>query len=130
MGMQASSRFGMALLMSFVLTLIPVGAVLSGPVEWKEVAASEAGQQWWDLGSLQRERNGQLSVLTRFLPSQEEGEPRANGSLYVMKIDCEQKLFKDTQVNGLPQFRSQWQPSGGDALIDAVIEEVCVSDIL
>ena len=115
----------LALFFSLILMLVPQNPVLAGPVEWQEVPASEAGQQWWDIGSLRRDRNGQMSVLTRFSPTAEDGEAPASGSLYVMKIDCEQNLFKDTQVNGLPRFRAQWQPSGADPLIDAVIDEVC-----
>lgn len=115
----------LAWIFSLILIVLPHQSALAGPVEWQEVPASEAGQQWWDVGSLRRERNGELSVLTRFSPKAEEGEPPSTGSLYVMKIDCEQKLFKDTQVNGLPKFRAQWQPSGADSLIDAVIDEVC-----
>jgi hypothetical protein len=45
----------------------------------------------------------------------------------VMEIDCAQALFRDVSVNGLPQLRAEWQPSGADPLIDAVIEEACAA---
>ena len=31
-----------------------------------------------------------------------EGEAPGNGELFVMQIDCAQKLYRDQQVNGIP----------------------------
>ena len=46
-------------------------------------------------------------------------------SLYVMRINCDEKKFKDTSINGIPQFNSKWQTSNNDELIDVVIENSC-----
>ena len=121
--------------MLLLLTLfIPYGFLeveiaSAGPVEWKEVPATEAGQQWWDIGSLHYDKDGNLSVLSRFTQALREGEKQQNGSLYLMHVDCDQKLFRDTSVNGLHRFRSEWKPSDGDELIDAVIDEVCTAEV-
>ena len=53
----------------------------------------------------------------------------AGGELYVMQLDCGQGLYRDKQVNGLPRFRAQWQPSGDDGLITSVIEAVCTEPL-
>ncbi len=101
-------------------------AVLAAPVDWHEVPASAEGRQWWDAGSLRLSRSGNLSVLSRFQSaSGEEDERPRLGDLYVMEIDCGQNLYRDTSVNGVPRFRSEWQPAEGDALLMAVIEESC-----
>jgi hypothetical protein len=100
-------------------------AVWAGPVDWHEVANSAEGRQWWDGGSLRRSREGNVSVLTRFLPAATEEKPSPMSDLYVMEIDCGQALFRDTSINGLPQFGSQWQPTSGDNLITTVVDEVC-----
>ena len=42
-----------------------------------------------------------------------------------MKINCDDKKFKDTSINGIPQFNSKWQTSNNDELIDVVIENSC-----
>ncbi|WP_063404104.1 hypothetical protein [Prochlorococcus marinus] len=121
--------------MLLLLTLfIPYGFLeveiaSAGPVEWREVPATEAGQQWWDIGSLHYDKDGNLSVLSRFTPALREGEKQQNGSLYLMHVDCDQKLFRDTSVNGLHRFRAEWKPSDGDELIDAVIDEVCTAEV-
>ena len=43
-------------------------AAWAGPVDWHEVQASSDGRQWWDSGSLRVNRNGNLTVLSRFQP--------------------------------------------------------------
>lgn len=50
---------------------------------------------------------------------------RTRTDLYVMEIDCSQRIYRDTSINGIPQFNATWLPSGGDQLIDAVLSEAC-----
>ncbi len=121
----------LAALLSVVAWLVPaVPAAQAGPVEWHEVAASSEGRQWWDAGSLRLTKGGNLSVLSRFQAAPPEGDTSQRpslGDLYVMEIDCGQKLYRDTSVNGIPQLRAEWHPAGSDALIDEVIEEACAA---
>ncbi|CAK6693697.1 hypothetical protein VB716_05735 [Synechococcus sp. CCY9201] len=116
-------RLGLSLALLLLLAL-PAQA---GSVDWRELPATEEGKQWWDAGSLRRTRDGNLSVLSRYLPPpEEEGRPRL-GDLYVMELDCGQKLYRDTAVNGVPRFKADWQPAGGDQLLDAMIDAVCAA---
>ena len=119
-------RAAISLLLALMLIAAPVSA---GQVEWREVPSSGEGQQWWAAGSLRLKKDGSVSVLSRYSLRQEDDRP-ALGTLVVMEIDCSQKLFRDKQKNGLPQFRAEWQPSGSDPLIDGVISEVCASELL
>lgn len=98
------------------------GGAAAGPVNWQEVPESSAGRQWWDTGSLRLSRDGQLSVLTRFQPASED-----RGQLYVMELDCDLQLYRDTSVNGLPRFGAVWQPTGEDDLIRAVLDQACTA---
>ncbi len=109
------------LLCACVLLAPPVRSSLAGPVDWHEVTATAEGRQWWDAGSLRLDRDGRLSVLSRFQP------PEGATTLYVMQLDCDQQLFRDTSVNGLPRFRSEWQAVAQDALGAAVIQQACVA---
>jgi len=109
-------------------------AALAGPVDWHAVTATAEGRQWWDAGSLRLSRDGNLSVLSRFQPAADEAEgqrPPAS-DLYVMEVDCGQSLFRDTSINGIPQWGSHWQPVGADGLIEETLAAVCVagSDLL
>ncbi len=100
---------------------------LAGPVEWHEVPATQEGRQWWDSGSLRRSRGGNVSVLSRFQPSADDAGAQPASDLYVMEIACGEDLFRDTSINGLPQFGAEWQPAAGDTLISSVITEVCAA---
>ena len=120
------------LLLSLALPLPQ--AALAGPVDWHEVTATAEGRQWWDAGSLRLSRDGNLSVLSRFQPAADEAEgqrPPAS-DLYVMEVDCGQSLFRDTSINGIPQWGSHWQPVGADGLIEETLAAVCAagSDLL
>ena len=114
-------------LLAMLLSVLTFGAcpAWAGPVEWVEVPATDAGQQWWDSGSVRENRKGLRTVLSRFTPAAVEGEAPRNGELFVMQIDCAQKLYRDQQVNGIPRFRAQWQAAGSDELIVSVIGAVC-----
>ena len=105
---------------------LEVAPAAAGSVDWHEVPATDEGRQWWDAGSLRRSHGGNLSVLSRFQPASEDEKPRM-GDLYVMEVDCGQKLYRDTSINGLPQFGSEWQPAAGDNLISSVIAESCAA---
>jgi hypothetical protein len=98
----------------------------AGPVDWREVPATSEGRQWWDAGSLRRDRDGNLSVLSRYTTETDPDTPSL-GTLVVMQIDCGQKLYRDQQVNGLPRWGARWEAAGDDALINRVIEAVCSS---
>jgi hypothetical protein len=116
-----------ALVLLVALFMGAAGPALAGPVDWHEVASTSEGRQWWDGGSLRRSRGGNVSVLSRFEPAATEDKPRPVSDLYVMEIDCGQALFRDTSINGLPQFGAEWQPAAGDSLITSVIGEVCAA---
>ena len=114
------------LLLGLVLTT-QGGPALAGPVDWHEVPSTSEGRQWWDGGSLRRSRGGNVSVLSRFQPAVTEEKSRPVSDLYVMEIACGEDLFRDTSINGLPQFGAEWQPAAGDNLISSMIAEVCAA---
>lgn len=48
--------------------------------------------------------------------------------LYVMELDCDQSLYRDTSINGLPQFGASWQPTGSDDLTAEVLRQACAAE--
>jgi len=122
----------LALLACLVL-VVGAGAIpaWAGPVSWQEVSATAEGRQWWDAGSLRVNRQGRLTVLSRFQPpappegSEAAGERPPVGTLYVMELDCDQELYRDTSVNGLPRFQAEWQAVAEDSLSREVLRAAC-----
>ena len=96
-----------------------------GNVDWVLLKENNDGKEWIDMGSIKEINAKEISVLTKFLKSPKESSDKEQLSLYVMRINCNDKIFKDTSINGIPQFGSKWQTSNNDELIDVVIEKGC-----
>ena len=96
-----------------------------GNVDWVLLKENKDGKEWLDRGSIKPLHNGEISVLTKFFKNPTESNDDGELSLYVMRINCDDKKFKDTSINGIPQFNSKWQTSKNDELIDIVIENSC-----
>lgn len=123
-----SLRRGLALLLLICGLLISPGLLLAAPVSWVEVTPNEQGRQWWDEGSLRRNKAGNVTVLSRFQPPESE-DGRSVGSLYVMELDCAQGLYRDISVNGLPRWGASWQLSEGDHLSEQVLRQACAAPL-
>ncbi len=116
--------FSLSLLL-FILNFASYSYAI-GNVDWVLLKENDDGKEWLDKGSIKSLSNGEISVLTKFFKNptnsdDDDGEL----SLYVMRINCNEKKFKDTSINGIPQFNSKWQTSNNDELIDVVIENSC-----
>jgi len=96
-----------------------------GNVDWILLKENGDGKEWLDKGSIKELPNGEISVLTKFFKNPTDSDNDGQLSLYVMRINCDEKKFKDTSINGIPQFNSKWQTSNNDELIDVVIENSC-----
>ena len=100
-----------------------------GNVDWLLLKENNDGKEWIDMGSIKEINAGEITVLTKFLKNPKEPSDKEELSLYVMRINCNDKRYKDTSINGIPQFGSKWQTSNNDELIDVVIEKGCSEKI-
>ncbi len=98
-------------------------------VDWVLLKENNDGKEWIDMGSIKEINAGEITVLTKFLKNIKEPSDKEELSLYVMRINCNDKKYKDTSINGIPQFGSKWQTSNNDELIDVVIEKGCSEKI-
>ena len=96
-----------------------------GNVDWVLLKENNDGKEWIDMGSIKAINDKDISVLTKFLKNPKDSNDKEELSLYVMRINCIEKKFKDTSINGIPQFNSKWQTSNNDELIDVVIKKGC-----
>ena len=96
-----------------------------GNVDWVLLKENNDGKEWIDMGSIKSINDKEIIVLTKFLENPRDLNDKEKLSLYVMKINCTEKKFKDTSINGIPQLKSKWQTSNNDELIDVVIKKGC-----
>ena len=96
-----------------------------GNVDWVLLKENNDGKEWIDMGSIKSINDKEINVLTKFLKKPRDSNDKEKLSLYVMRINCTEKKFKDTSINGIPQLNSKWQTSNNDELIDVVIEKSC-----
>ncbi len=100
-----------------------------GNVDWVLLKENNDGKEWIDMGSIREINTEEITVLTKFLKNPKDSSEKGQLSLYVMRINCNDKTFKDTSINGIRQFGSKWQTSNNDELIDVVIEKSCSEKI-
>jgi len=115
--------FSLSLLL-FILNFASYSYAI-GNVDWVLLKENDDGKEWLDKGSSKPLQNGEITVLTKFFKNPTDSDNDGQLSLYVMRINCDEKRFKDTSINGIPQFNSKWQTSNNDELIDVVIENSC-----
>ena len=108
----------------FILNFVSYSNAL-GNVDWVLLKENKEGKEWLDRGSIKLLPNGETTVLTKFFKKPTDSDDDGELTLYVMRINCKEKKFKDTSINGIPQFNSKWQTSNNDELIDVVIENSC-----
>ena len=96
--------------------------------EWIAVPKSQYGEQLWDKNSVQKNQDGFIRVLSKFVPKNTTNITQ--DILYRMDVNCSEKSFRDIAV-GAKEFNefenndSEWQNPNGDKLILGVIDQVC-----
>ena len=96
--------------------------------EWVGVPKSNYGELVWDKKSLQRNRDGSVRVISKFIPKNKS--EITQDIIYTMDINCFEKSFRDVAV-GTEQLHNSlnnnldWQDPNGDQLILGVIGQVC-----
>tara|TARA_B100000945_G_scaffold207143_1_gene166704 strand:+ start:1172 stop:1564 length:393 start_codon:yes stop_codon:yes gene_type:complete len=96
--------------------------------EWVGIPKSQYGKQLWDMNSVQKNRDGSIRVLSKFVPN--STTEITQDILYTMDINCSKKSFRDIAV-GAKEFNefknkdSKWKNPNEDKLILGVIDQVC-----
>ena len=96
-----------------------------GEVNWLLLKENNDGKEWIDLGSIKKIKNNEISVLTKYFQNPNKEKVKGETNLYVMRINCDNREFKDISVNGIPSFKASWKNSNDDELIDVVIDKSC-----
>ena len=119
-----SNLFSFFLVLIFILNISDFAYGI-GNVDWVLLKENNDGKEWIDMGSFKVIQAKEISVLTKFYKKPFNLNDKGKLSLYLMRINCGDKKFKDISINGIPQFNSKWKTSNNDELIDVVIEKSC-----
>ena len=97
--------------------------------KWIAVPKNQYGEQVWDENSIQKNPDGFIRVLSKFVPK--STTDITQDILYTMEIKCSDETFRDIAVgaNEFNEFEnkdSEWKDPHGDKLILGVINQVCV----
>ncbi len=96
--------------------------------EWIAVPKSQYGEQLWDKNSVQKNQDGFIRVLSKFIPKSTTNITQ--DILYTMDINCSEQTFRDVAVgtkefNEFENNNSEWKDPNGDKLILSVIDQIC-----
>ena len=115
-----------------VITIISINlfnpiqkAAAIGEVDWLLLKENNDGKEWVDLGSIKKLKNNEISVLTKYFQNPTNEKVKGKTNLYVMRINCDNREYKDISVNGISSFKAKWKTSNNDELIDVVINKSC-----
>ena len=96
--------------------------------DWVAVPKSQYGEQLWDKNSIEKNQDGSIRVLSKFIPK--STTDITQDILYTMDVNCSGNSFRDVAV-GAKEFNefknkdSEWKDPNGDNLILGVIDQVC-----
>ena len=94
-------------------------------INWVEVDKTNNGIQFIDSNSIKYNNRGILSVTTKFTELNPSDQTIINTDLYLMAVDCENRLFSKLPLNGeLKQVKS-WQKPNNEKLIKKTIINSC-----
>ena len=111
-----------------ILAFIPIRQVYALSQEWVGLPSNKYGEQVWDKKSIQRNKDGSVRVMSKFIPKNKTEITQE--ILYTMDINCFEKSFRDVAL-GTDQFNNSinnnfdWEDPSGDELILGVISQVC-----
>tara|TARA_Y100001968_G_scaffold139552_1_gene127719 strand:+ start:313 stop:705 length:393 start_codon:yes stop_codon:yes gene_type:complete len=96
--------------------------------EWVAVPKSQYGEQLWDRNSVEKNPDGYIRVLSKFIPK--TTTDITQDILYTMDINCSKKSYRDVAVGAkkFNEFESKdmdWKDPKGDELILGVIDQTC-----
>ena len=112
-------------LITFNLFNLVQKASAIGDVDWLLLKENKDGKEWLDLGSIKKFKNNELSVLTKYFQNPSKVKVKGETNLYVMRINCDSREYKDISVNGIQNFKAKWRTSNDDELIEVVIDKSC-----
>ena len=110
---------------SFLVLFSSFNEVSAEEINWTEVASTTDGIQFIDIKSIKYNNKGILSVITKYSEINPDDQENINTDLYLMAIDCENRVVSKLPVNGELKQVKQWNAPINDKLIKKTILNSC-----
>ena len=110
---------------SFLVLFSSFNKISAEEISWTEVANKTNGIQYIDVNSIKYNNKGMLSVMTKYSEFNPENKELINTTLYLMAIDCENRLFSKLPLNGDLNQVKTWSKPINDKLIKKTILNSC-----
>ena len=94
-------------------------------IAWTEVANTSNKIQFIDINSIKYNNRGMLSVLTKYSEINSNDDERINTNIYLMAIDCDNRLFSQLPEGGDLEKVESWIEPTNDKLIKKTIINSC-----
>ena len=94
-------------------------------VNWIEVDKINNGIQFIDVNSIKYNNRGFLSVITKYSETNPDDNAIISTNLYLMAVDCENRLFSKLPLNGEIKQVKNWINPSNDKLIKRTIMNTC-----
>ena len=92
---------------------------------WIEVSKTPVGIQYLNRDSINNQDNGIIELKTKYSELDSNTSKEIEENIYVMRINCLTKEFKDISVNGKKMLAAKWEGPNGDKLLEDVILDSC-----
>jgi len=92
---------------------------------WIEVSKTDEGIQYIDRSYINNKDKAMVEIKTKYLKIDPNSSKKMEENIYIMKINCTAKTFKDVSVNGKNNLLAKWEEANGDKLLNDVISESC-----
>ena len=94
-------------------------------INWIEVANTSNEIQFIDSNSIKYNNRGMLSVITKYSQINPEDKKNISNNLYLMAVDCENRLFSKLPVNGDLKQVKNWEKPINNKLMKRAILNSC-----
>ena len=94
-------------------------------VNWIEVDKINNGIQFIDVDSIKYNNRGFLSVITKYSETNPDDNAITSTNLYLMAVDCENRLFSKLPLNGELNQVKRWEEPINDRMIKRTIVNSC-----
>ncbi len=96
----------------------------------EEIQSTNSGLQLFAKANTQKRRSSNKRIASRLMPTKRIIEDSSRKQIYLKDISCEERLYKDSQINGVLNMNSKSGKENVALLMDGAIKEACSNEVI